>query len=292
MDQDDSTAQTSDFAATPDGGLIPVARPAQQFITVLFPSEHPMLLRGWTPGKCFRDVVFILLLLLASEFLVGFAFTFAIDFPDPEVPAVDAIRREMLLPVLAIRSTLCIALIFAILRWRGQTARSIGLQVSSDLVDWVINVVIGVGCAMTAYAWLVTWLLLSSFIWPNWFDEMGKNKEQLVNLIPAMHPLWFIPLNLMVATYEELLLRGFLMTRLRRTFGGWTPAVIVSALLFTVAHLGDQALAAMPIIAGLAVIFSIATIWRKSLVPAVVGHFLFNLSQMLGIYFSSPEWRQ
>lgn len=292
MDQADSTAHTSDFVATPDGALIPVARPVSLIPDPPAPPPLPIYLSRWTRRQCFFDVVLILILLLASEFLVGFAFSIATDLPDPEVPAVDGIRREMLLPVLAIRSTLCIAIIFAILRWRGQTARSIGLQASSDVVDLVINVVIGIGCTMTAYAWLLIWLFASSIIWPTWFDEMGKNKEQLVNLIPAMHPLWFIPLNLMVATYEELLLRGFLMTRLRRTFGGWTPAVIVSALLFTVAHLGDQALAAMPIIAGLAVIFSIATIWRKSLVPAIVGHFLFNLSQMLGIYLNSPEWRQ
>lgn len=286
MDQDDSTAMTSDVSASPDGAVIPVARPAVLFPDSTQPVGHPIFLFRWTAGACFRDVLLLIGLLLAAEFVVGTALGFAIGMADLDDAGLAAVHREMLLPMLAVRSVLVLAIVYVLLRWRGQSAQSIGLNKRADVVDWVIDLTIGIGCTLAAYAWLFAWLFASSFIWPKWFEEMGRNKEQLIELIPAMHPLWFVPMMLAVSTYEEILFRGFLMTRLRRTFGGWTPAVIINTVLFTVAHVGDQTPAAMPIIAGLAVIFSLATIWRKSLVPGIVGHFLFNLSQMIGIFYT------
>lgn len=291
MDQDDSTAQPSDFAASSDSALIPVARPVVLLAERPQPPGHPFFLSRWTAGTCFRDVLLLIGLLLAAEFAVGTALGFAIGMPELDDADFAAVHREMLMPMLAVRSTLVLSIVYLLLRWRGQSAQTIGLNKRADVVDWVIDLAIGIGCTLTAYAWLFAWLFASSFLWPGWLDEMGKNKEQLIELIPAMHPLWFVPMMLAVSVYEEVLFRGFIMTRLRRTFGGWTLAVIINTLLFTVAHVGDQTPAAMPIIAGLAVIFSIATIWRKSLVPAIVGHFLFNLSQMIGIFVSSPDWQ-
>jgi len=250
-----------------------------------------MILNDLSPRQALLDAAIVLCALVAIELLIGQLLALLIDVPERDTPAFDAFQRSVLVPVLTIRTIVVLTLVLGIVWRRGQSRRSIGLQPVSTFTQGIMELVLGIGCMGVAYVMLFTWLLVSNLFWPGWMEEMGENAQQLVNLIPAMHPLWFVPLMLTVAVYEEILFRGFVLTRLRRAFGGWTPAVAVSTVLFTAAHVGDQKMAAMPIFAGLSIIFSIATIWRRSLIPAIIGHFLFNLSQMIGIYLTSPEWQ-
>ena len=290
MEHDESPIPTTDLLALADSALVPVARPLEFYMLPSRAPEHPIFLFEWSPRLALVDVAIVLCALVAIEILIGQSLSLFFDVPEPDTPAFDAFQRRLLLPVLIMRTAIVMALVIGMLVRRGQSLRSIGLGGQFTITNGIIHMVIGIACTGVAYALLISWLVASQYFWPGWIEEMGQNAQQLVNLIPAMHPLWFVPLMLMVGTYEEILFRGFVMTRLRRALGGWTPAVIVTTLLFTAAHVGDQKLAAMPIIAGLSIIFSIATIWRRSLFPAIIGHFLFNLSQMIGIYLSSPQW--
>ena len=71
------------------------------------------------------------------------------------------------------------------------------------------------------------------------------------------------------------------MTRLRRTTGSWTLAVLISTAVFTGLHAIEQTLPALLLITILSLVFSVVTIWRKSIIPAVVAHALFDFSQFL-----------
>ena len=41
----------------------------------------------------------------------------------------------------------------------------------------------------------------------------------------------------------------------------------------------------------LGVLFCAVTIWRRSLIPAILGHFLFNLGQFIGMASQSSDWQ-
>jgi membrane protease YdiL (CAAX protease family) len=81
------------------------------------------------------------------------------------------------------------------------------------------------------------------------------------------------------------------MTRLRRLTESWLIAVVLSSIAFTMLHALDQTAAALVPVAILSLIFSVLTIWRRSIVPAIVGHAVFNLTQVVGIYYlAGDQW--
>jgi membrane protease YdiL (CAAX protease family) len=81
------------------------------------------------------------------------------------------------------------------------------------------------------------------------------------------------------------------MPRLRRATGSWVLAVALSTVPFAMLHLLDQQAIAIGPIAILSIVFSVVTIMRRSIVPAIIGHTLFNLSQFLAlVYQAGNTW--
>lgn len=97
--------------------------------------------------------------------------------------------------------------------------------------------------------------------------------------------LW-LGLSLTAAIGEETLFRGYVMTRLRRLFGGWTPAVIISALAFGLAHL-YQGWSGVLLTGLYGLIFSLVYLKRQSLWPCIVAHFLQDALALLPLGFPS-----
>ena len=80
------------------------------------------------------------------------------------------------------------------------------------------------------------------------------------------------------------------MTRLRRVLHSWWAAIAVTSLLFALPHMGDQKpVVAIPLF-GVGVALSVFTIWRKSLLPAIIGHAVFNTCQIMVLYSFYPDW--
>jgi len=104
-----------------------------------------------------------------------------------------------------------------------------------------------------------------------------------------LRPAEFVPLTAMIGIYEELVFRGFLMTRLRRGTGSWAVAVALSTVIFTSLHAFDQTHSALVVVAILSLVFSLATIWRRSIIPAIIAHALFDLSQLLLLYVQAGD---
>lgn len=262
--------------------LIPTARPIViSESPFLSPVDDPLLLRTSTRGQALGDLAVLLLALVTLELAVGSvvrSFTGVASgtaLPPPEQ------LRDWLVPIVSVRALVVVGVIVIILRARRQSARTIGLGAPERGLD----ILIGIGAMLAAYALIYLWVGLSLFLWPDWLQGMGKNAERLADLLPALNPLAYVELALVVGVYEEVLFRGFIMPRLRRVMGSWMAAVVVSTLLFVVLHVGDQERAALIPVAILSLLFSATTIWRRSLVPGIVGHFLFDLSQFIGIQF-------
>ena len=168
---------------------------------------------------------------------------------------------------------------------RHQTLRSLGITVDR----LVINTMLGLVALGAAYGLIIPWALAMQAFAPETAQGFHKNAEAIMSFFPRQSPLRFLWLALVIGFYEELFFRGFLMTRLRRLLGGWTWAAIVSSIVFVAPHMIEQEPIALVPIAILAAIFCVVTIWRRSIVPALVAHWLFNLSQFLLLYFTSGD---
>ena len=195
----------------------------------------------------------------------------------------ERVLQVMLLPV---QAAAWITLVALNLKTRGQSAASMGWVRGRLLAD----VPLGLLAWASASAIFFLFAGIISIAWPGGRAEMEANAEALTEMLPPLHPVVMIGLMVVVGFYEELAFRGFLLTRLRRGLGAWWAAVLSSSLLFAVPHMVEQkAIAAIPLF-GVGVVFALFTIWRKSLLPAIIGHAVFNSSQLIWLYYYYPDW--
>lgn len=194
--------------------------------------------------------------------------------------------RRLLLPLLAVRALISMGVVACIVRSRRQTAASLGVTAR----HLGRNLLAGLGALVIAYVLIYAIMLPLAFAWPGAIDQMQENVRRIRQVVPDLHPAGFLALAATVGVYEELLFRGFLMTRLRRGTGSWTVAVLISTAIFTALHAPDQMPVALVPVAVLSLVFSVVTVWRRSLVPAVVAHTLFDFSQFIGMMLTSESW--
>lgn len=285
MTEFDPTAPLENDAPDPEGGAIPVARPVLvdgQPWTIPAPPplpDDPMLLRNMRRGSTVVDVFIIVVLVVAAEFVTGVILGVSGAFP-PESMSKEAeaeFNRTILVPVLAVRASAVLGLVWLILRGRGQSWQAVGLTGRS----WFLNVLLGAAGAAVAWFLSVAYALIVVTFFPSLEESLEENAVVLTEIIPHLSPAAFAMLAIVVGFYEELMVRGFILPRLRRLTSSWIVAVILSTALFVAPHAADQTPPTMVPIAILSIIFSILTIWRRSLIPAIAGHVLFNYGQFL-----------
>jgi membrane protease YdiL (CAAX protease family) len=246
-----------------------------------------MLLPTSTAGAAWMDLAAFIVLLVLFELLAGLVMGAVVGPSDGlSDRAIDAqVRRSMLLPGLAIRALASIAIIAALLRYRRQSRGSVGLGRGG----LGLNLLIGIGSTVVVYGLILLSLPCLHALWPAFSELAEENVERIMKMLPRLQPLGFVALAVMIGIYEELVFRGFLMIRLRRAVGNWTVAVLISTALFTALHAFDQTGPILIWIAILSLVFSVVVIWRRSLVPAIVGHALFDASQFLLLYFQAGD---
>lgn len=83
---------------------------------------------------------------------------------------------------------------------------------------------------------------------------------------------------------EEAFFRGFLYPAIRRWARPW-PAVLLSSVIFAVTHLIPLVI---PPIFVLALALAWLVEWRRSIVPAIVAHMVFNTVGFLAIFVAEP----
>lgn len=285
MDEDHRSfpLEPSDPPEDTSTDLIPVARPVA--LPLAWPTQKQgdaFLLLTSSRASAWADIGLVLplvvALVLGIELLLYF---WGLAHGKSLQPAdLEALAHSHLIPILTLRAAGVVVLIAAMLRWRRQSWRAVGLAWSPMLLHCVLGVVAMGVC----YALTLLWVFLTKWFWPELWDQMTENTQRLIALFPPLKPLEYGAVALMVGVYEELFFRGFLMLRLRRATGSWILALLVSTTFFTALHALDQTNAALVSITILSVVFSVVTIWRRSIVPAIVGHFLFDLMQFIGLY--------
>lgn len=273
---------------------IPFARPiAHEYAALLATPVSEILLPLQTPRSAWADVGWFALFLLSFEFFASYLLEIVAEFMlgtpfSPSGPSVTLDRQAMLLPTISLRALGAIVIIAVLARRRGMTARSVGLSWSGAPV----NIAIGIAALVVVYGLLAVTMSLLWLLWPEVVGEMQENAQRIMELVPNLRPMQFVPLAGLIGIYEELVFRGFLMTRLRRATGGWTSAVALSTIVFTALHAFEQTPSALVVVAILSLMFSLVTIWRRSIIPAITAHALFDLSQLLLLHLQAGDsWK-
>lgn len=176
--------------------------------------------------------------------------------------------------------------IAVMLRAAGQTFAAIGWRSSSPPADLAI----GIGFTYAVFVVLFALTLVASAAAPELFRRMEDAQKNIEAAFPRLHPAGLLGITMWIALYEEVVFRGFLLTRLKAICGSWTWAVLLGSALFAVLH-GYQGGFGIVLILLLGLTLSCLFVWRKSLLPPVTLHFLFNAAQFLQLYYLSDTWQ-
>jgi len=271
-------------------GVPPTEQPEDIYVArPVWSDKDRFLLRDASRSSVWADMALLIAGLVAFEVLFGIVVVAVMgtaalgitpdgsDIAGMSDEATTVLNHTLLVPLLMVRAAFSAGLIWLLLRWRRQRAVSVG--VSRD--RWRSDLLVGIGATPVVYGLI---MLSSATIWlikPSLLEQMAENADLLTDLLPKMSIASFFGLAAAVGVYEELIFRGFLITRLRRGTGSWMVAVVMSTAVFTGLHAFDQTPVALISVAILGLSFSLMTIWRRSILPAIVTHALFDFSQFL-----------
>lgn len=243
---------------------IPLARPAG-----LIRPEEPMLLRRISGWRAVVDVVLGALIFLLAQMVIGSAGM----TPDGELRWPGGASYLLLTSVPGLLTLLMI--VGMVLFYDGNPAE-LGLRFR---LFWLIA---PISLLATEVAFVVAVMItISVAYFTGGFELVQENAENVGEMIPPWSK-WAIGLwMLTVAFYEEAIFRGFLLPRLRRVFSSWPVAILLSSAIFAMLHLGDQNHLAATVLFFVASVWAITTILCRSIWPAVLSHFLFNMVQVL-----------
>jgi len=178
------------------------------------------------------------------------------------------VTTQIYIPTILIQ-LLVFLLIFLIVLREKENLSSIGLRGFN-----FSNLIIGA----------IFWLAISSFfIALSLILQLNKlvTPPELTYLLPRTQTqkiLWVIMAS-SASLSEESAFRGFILTRLNFYLKSWWFTILVTSLSFSLGHL-YQGLVGM-IFAGIyGVAFSLLFLWRKSLTPCIIAHFLQDITPL------------
>ena len=239
-----------------------------------------MLVLGQDRASAWSDVVMLVVVAATAYFLTSL-FVGLLIGPDPT-----GIGRAVHFGSTLVWGLLVMGFAISMARLRGQPLESLGLSLN----EWWLQGLLGVSGAVAAWAILLGFWLVLVQVAPDWEEALRENPERITDQIPRLHPVWLCAVSLVVGMYEEVIFRGFILTRLRRATGSVVAAVMLSAVLFGLPHGATQVpITIIPILL-IGVAWGVLTWWQRSLVPAIVAHTLFNLGQFIALYYTHSQW--
>lgn len=179
------------------------------------------------------------------------------------------------------------ALACILLVWIG------GRKVSSiGLTTRALRLNLGIGVASL----FGTWFMLMTFggfiavLFPSVLKEQSAAQQAIEANFPRLSLQQMFLLCLCIAVYEEIVFRGFLLTRLHALVRRWWLAVLIGAAAFGLLHYYEGALA-VGVVTFLGVVMGTLFVWRKSLVAPIILHLFHNLSMFMLLDFISRTWK-
>jgi len=210
---------------------IPVARPVNIDSSTNDPTlparvslpPHDMLLLQSTRKSVMIDAILLCALMIAFELLMGAVMSIFVSIPpDISEELIEAkiiqLERSIIIPVIIARASAAIFFIWVILRYRQQRFSTIGLEKSNIGNHILIGIVSTPVVAGIIFLTMGIVIILS----PELLKQMEENVDRIKDLVPILHPVYAALFSLIIAAYEELIFRGFLLSRIRRLTQNWT----------------------------------------------------------------------
>ncbi len=254
-------------------GFVPLARPvAIESLTAASTDDDE-----WPPRMTRLRAFIELLILIPSGFLGMLIVVIPFSIVPPDDQRWLNIGSSVGMGMGAL--TAC-ALMMLIARRKpasiGWTARSLPL-----------NVGLGIASTIALYAALFLPLGLA-------FPQLAEHSETTQKTIEQTFP----PIGLggtallltFVALWEEVIFRGFVLTRLQAILRRWWLTIPVASVIFGAIHAYEGWLA-MTMITILALVMGILFVWRRSLVAPMVLHWLHNMVTLLVLRMISTTWQ-
>jgi membrane protease YdiL (CAAX protease family) len=180
----------------------------------------------------------------------------------------------------------CIVAAFAMVRSAGQRPAAIGWRVN----DIGSDVGLGLLAAFTAYVVMFMAAMVLILLRPDLLEKSTEARQAIEETIPRASIPAMVLMMGFVAVWEEVVFRGFLLTRLYAIVRRWWLAVPLGAVLFSLGH-GYEGGIATVVIGCVGVLLGVLFVWRRSLLPAVVFHLAFNLIALLLLRAESQTWK-
>lgn len=110
-------------------------------------------------------------------------------------------------------------------------------------------------------------------------DVMDVAQDRLDNMevLAQLAAVSVVPISIYVGIYEEILFRGFFLSRLRWLFGGANSggttalAIVLSAVVFGLAHVYQGTLGVLQTFT-VGIILAIIVVWRKKIWACMIAH--------------------
>ncbi|MBI4581700.1 MAG: CPBP family intramembrane metalloprotease [Planctomycetes bacterium] len=270
-------ARTIDLVSGGPLTTVPMARPVAADVVLAAETGGPIALAGrmsaWRAGWQIVQMVMV----AVAGMVVGGIIAGLCRFQDPR-------WNEMV--VTAAAGVACIVAAFTLVRSAGQRPAAIGWCTRSARVD----IAIGLLSALAIYVALITGAVLLVLVRPDLLEETTQAREAIEKTIPRTSIPVMMAMMVFVAVWEEVVFRGFLLTRLQAIVRRWWLAVAIGTVLFAVGH-GYQGPIALVAVGALGVILGVLFVWRRSLLPGIALHAAFNLINLLVLHTQSETWR-
>jgi uncharacterized protein len=245
--------------AAPYGGNLPLAyAPA---------APTPMLSRGRSLAELLALIPAVIIGSLVASIILG-------RLVQPMWPEFD-VRWLNVGSSLIVGATM-VAAVILMLRLGGHRMDTIGWTRRRFLLDaWI-----GLSVFMASYFVIAIVAAIVVTLNPEILEREPEAQRAIRETFPPLTLWGIIAVMLFVAIWEEVVFRGFMLTRLFALMNRWWLVLPVGAVIFAVPHIYQGVLAVTMIII-LALIMSTLFIWRRSLTAPIVFHFANNVVMLL-----------
>lgn len=162
--------------------------------------------------------------------------------------------------------------VVSMLIFRKQSFKHVGLTIPSTERFWVLLPISLPGIYAAAMAGAMIYMLFALLVGGSGGEtEMVEDKLALFDMLPQVPPWLLVPFVLFVGVHEELLFRGFLLSRLRTATGSNVAAVIITSILFGFMHMYQGPIGVVQT-ASIGVALAIITIYARTIWPAIIAH--------------------
>ena len=162
--------------------------------------------------------------------------------------------------------------VIALVRLGGRPLASIGLRTDRAGREAAL----GLGLMIATFGVILMGGIVAVLLKPELMDHPSQAQEALRQNLPDINFPGMVVLMIAVALWEEIIFRGFLLTRLQAVFRRWWLSLLVGTALFASGHI-YQGPVAVAVIGGVGLVLGGLFIWRKSLVGPLVFHVVFNV---------------